>query len=111
MTKIRRREFLCVASVMPLCVAVSSWGLSDLRVKSPTPSTELLEVLLVWLNEMKKPPLSYLAEKKIDVANKSLIKQCSETDFRTGNTISVRGIILSKTEAALISHSAIAMFL
>jgi hypothetical protein len=73
--------------------------------------TELLEVLQVWLYEMKKPPSSYLTEMEIDFADQRLVRKSSESDFRTGNTISVRGIVLSKTEAAVLSLFAIATLL
>lgn len=111
MTNLKRRDFLMITSSMPLLGTIPISTLSASCIGGGTPVAELFEVLKVWLNQETVSPSDYLTEMKIECDDKALVEQMSKADFRAGDTLSVRGIVLSKTEAAILSQLAVTVLL
>ena len=112
MLKISRRQFL--HGVTALTVAAKLHASPDLlsetgrvnanalRVNSKTLS-EMEEVLRQWQANESLSPSAYLSARGVSLNNKLSIEAMSRKDFKEGNVIEVKGMVLAKTEAATIS--------
>lgn len=67
---------------------------------------ELLIILQNWLDLEKTPPGDYLSTRGIDIRETNKLKEISASDFKSGRTICIQGLILSKSEAAVLAELA-----
>lgn len=68
---------------------------------------EFQEVYRIWINEQKNEPEVYIKQRMnsehVEELNFSSMKKLSIKDFKTKQTITINGLVLSKFEAAIIA--------
>jgi|SaaInlV_120m_DNA_4_1040238.scaffolds.fasta_scaffold06143_2 hypothetical protein len=107
MNGIGRRDF--VKTVIALLSGVSgiSYGSPSYTTQSNKFLLECKAVSHAWTEKYEEEPLSHLSNiagtNGLEISNESFLCKV-ESDFETGNVITVMGLVLSKSEAALIAH-------
>jgi len=67
---------------------------------------ELRIILQNWLDQEKILPGDYLSIRGIDIRDPKRLKEISVSDFKNGQTICFQGLMLSKSEAAVLAELA-----
>jgi len=99
-----RRRFLAFSTSAITLLPLSSFINTYNKVDQSFLEDELQHLLTQWNIREKDTPEVYLADKNISVnSDVKLLKQQRVQDFKYGNVFILNGLVLSKTEAALLA--------
>jgi len=65
----------------------------------------MLSILRAWTTAEDTSPMNYLLERNLGALNKAEIEAAINEDYRKHRTIEIEGMVLSKTECALVSSA------
>ena len=106
-----RRDFLKSSSLLLLGSTFHSSGFAGTEMKAITVKAELMKVLEQWLSDESLSPEMYLENRGVMGMDKVALNACTVNDFKCGNVFVVEGLVISKTEAAVLSQMASMLFL
>ena len=105
-----RRALLSAAAALPLAgttgvLAVDAVG--QRGAVSGSARAELLAALRAWRRQEQADPARVLQDEGVLAMDRGTLAARTRSEFRRGETIEVRGLVLSRTEVALLAALAL----
>ena len=105
-----RRDFIKYSSFLMLGTAFHTSVFASNEMEVIKAKAELIKVLEQWQKDELVSPEAYLDNKGIIGMDKASLAVCNGNDFKCGNTFKVEGLVISKTEAAVLAQMAVMLF-
>lgn len=109
MATISRRTFLLMAGTSIAGYALTSTNNENFQHSEFSSKydsrhlSECREVLRVWKISEPTDPLTYIQTSRLSTDPNMTLSQLTKLDFETNNLITVNGLVLGKTEAAMLA--------